>query len=228
MKGKLVSDISDIDEILEEIREYKIVDSVEIVSRKQPVSYGLGRQKQIALIDYGAKDNIVNSLLKRGVSVAIYPAKTDASIILATRPDGILLSNGPGNPEDCVEEIETLKRLFKTNIPILGICLGHQLMALANGFKTGKLKYGHRGSNHPVKDLETGKVYITSQNHGYYVLEDSIDPEIAEVSHINLNDGTVEGIRYKNKNVSTVQFHPEACPGPEETAYLFDEFLKLI
>lgn len=133
-----------------------------------------------------------------------------------------------GDPEDCTIEIENLKRLIKTNIPILGICLGHQLMAIANGFKTGKLKYGHRGANHPVKDLETGKVYITSQNHGYYVLEDSIDPEIAEVSHINLNDGTVEGIRYKNKNISTVQFHPEACPGPEETAYLFDEFLGKI
>lgn len=133
-----------------------------------------------------------------------------------------------GNPEDCVEEIETLKKLFKTNIPILGICLGHQLMALANGFKTGKLKYGHRGANHPVKDLETGRVYITSQNHGYYVLEDSIDPEIAEISHVNLNDGTVEGIRYKNKNISTVQFHPEACPGPEDAEYLFDEFIELI
>ena len=133
-----------------------------------------------------------------------------------------------GNPEDCKDEIENLKMLLKADIPILGICLGHQLMALANGFKTGKLKYGHRGANHPVKDLETGKVYITSQNHGYHVLKNSINPEIAEVSHINLNDGTVEGIRYKNKNVSTVQFHPEACPGPQDTEFLFDEFLKLI
>ena len=228
MRGKLVSDILNLDEIINEIKEYKIEKAVEIVSRKQEVRYGTGRAKEIALIDYGAKDNIINSLLRRGVSVVVYPAKTNATMILANRPDGILLSNGPGNPEDCIEEIETLKKLFKTNIPILGICLGHQLMALANGFKTGKLKYGHRGANHPVKDLATGKVYITSQNHGYYVLEDSINPEIAEISHINLNDRTVEGIHYKNKRISTVQFHPEACPGPEETAYLFDEFIKLI
>lgn len=228
MKGKLVSDISNLEEILEEVKEYKIENPVDIVTRKKEIMYGAGRAKQVALIDYGAKDNIVNSLLKRGVSVVVYPAKTEARLILATRPDGILLSNGPGDPEDCKEEIEVIKKLCKTNIPIFGICLGHQLMALANGFQTGKLKYGHRGANHPVKDLETGKVYITSQNHGYYVLENSIDPEVAEVSHINLNDGTVEGIRYKEKNIFTVQFHPESCPGPEDTAYLFDEFLELI
>ena len=228
MKGKLVSDISNIEEIVEEIKSYKIEDAVDIVTRKKEATYGAGRAKQIALIDYGAKDNIINSLLRRGVSVVVYPAKTDASMILATRPDGILLSNGPGDPEDCKEEIETLKRLYKTNIPILGICLGHQLMALATGCKTGKLKYGHRGANHPVKDLATGKVYITSQNHGYYVLEDSIDPEIGEVSFINLNDRTVEGIRYKDKNIFTVQFHPESCPGPEDTSYIFDEFIDFI
>lgn len=133
-----------------------------------------------------------------------------------------------GDPETCVEQIETIKKLYKTNIPILGICLGHQLLALSIGAKTAKLKYGHRGANHPVKDLKTNKVYITSQNHGYYVIDTSIDPEIAEVSHINLNDGTVEGIRYKNKKIFTVQFHPEACPGPEDTAYIFDQFIDMI
>lgn len=228
MKGKLVSDISNLDEIIDEIKRYKIEDAVKTVTRKKEVTYGSGRAKQIALIDYGAKDNIINSLLKRGVSVAVYPAQTDASMILATRPDGIMLSNGPGDPEDCKEEIENLKKIYKTNIPVFGICLGHQLMALANGFQTGKLKYGHRGANHPVKDLETGKVYITSQNHGYYVLEESINPEIAEVSFVNLNDNTVEGIRYKNKNIFTVQFHPESCPGPEDTAFLFDKFIELV
>ena len=155
MKGKVVSDISDLNEILKEIKEYKIENAVETVSRKQQVTYGSGRAKQVALIDYGSKDNIINSLLRRGVSVAVYPARTNATMILANRPDGILLSNGPGNPENCEEEIENLKKLYKTNIPIFGICLGHQLMALANGFKTGKLKYGHRGANHPVKDLQT-------------------------------------------------------------------------
>lgn len=131
-----------------------------------------------------------------------------------------------GNPEDCKIGIETVKELYKSDIPILGICLGHQLMALATGAKTAKLKYGHRGPNHPVKDLKKDRIYITSQNHGYYVKEDSIKKDIAEISYINLNDGTVEGLRYKNKNISTVQFHPEACPGPEDTSYIFDEFLN--
>lgn len=141
---------------------------------------------------------------------------------------GIVLSNGPGDPEDCEIAIKTVKELYKSDIPILGICLGHQLMALATGSKTAKLKYGHRGPNHPVKDLKEGRVHITSQNHGYYVTEDSINKDIAEVSHINLNDGTVEGLSYKNKKIFTVQFHPEACPGPEDSAYIFDEFLDLI
>ena len=133
-----------------------------------------------------------------------------------------------GDPEDCGIAIQTTKDLYKKDIPILGICLGHQLMALATGAKTAKLKYGHRGPNHPVKDLNTNKVHITSQNHGYYVKDDSIDEKIAEISHINLNDNTVEGLKYKNKKIFTVQFHPEACPGPEDSSYIFDEFLKII
>ena len=133
-----------------------------------------------------------------------------------------------GDPEDCGIAIQTAKDLYKKDIPILGICLGHQLMALATGAKTAKLKYGHRGPNHPVKDLNTNKVHITSQNHGYYVKDDSIDEKIAEISHINLNDNTVEGLKYKNKKIFTVQFHPEACPGPEDSSYIFDEFLKII
>lgn len=133
-----------------------------------------------------------------------------------------------GDPEDCEIAIETVKELYKKDIPILGICLGHQLMALATGAKTAKLKYGHRGPNHPVKDLNENRVHITSQNHGYYVKEDSINEKIAEISHINLNDNTVEGLKYKNKKIFTVQFHPEACPGPEDSSYIFDEFLKII
>ena len=133
-----------------------------------------------------------------------------------------------GDPEDCEIAIKTIQKLYSTDIPILGICLGHQLMALATGSQTAKLKYGHRGPNHPVKDLKVNKVYITSQNHGYYVKEDSINKDKAEISHINLNDNTVEGLRYKDKKIFTVQFHPEACPGPEDTSYIFDEFLNLI
>ena len=228
MRGAVVSDINQLEELIEYIKKYKVENVVEKVTSEKAITYGSTKPKQIALLDLGAKHNIINSLLKRGVGVTVYPADTSYEQILARRPDGIMLSNGPGNPEDCVEQIKTIQKLYKTNIPILGICLGHQLMALATGARTGKLKYGHRGANHPVKDLDTNHVYITSQNHGYYVLENSIDPDIAEVSHINLNDGTVEGIRYKNKRIFTVQFHPEACPGPEDTAYIFDEFIRVV
>ena len=155
-------------------------------------------------------------------------AYTKAEEIIAANPDGIMLSNGPGDPKECVEIIEELKKLFATNIPIFGICLGHQLMALANGADTKKMKYGHRGANHPVKDLKTGKVYISSQNHGYMVMEDSLNRDIAEVSFINVNDGTLEGVHYLGKNVMTVQFHPEACPGPNDSEFLFEEFINMM
>lgn len=228
MRGYLTSNIDNMEEIMKKIKEYEIGNVVQKVTSKGAKSYGRTKPKQIALLDFGFKHNIVNSLLRRDVGVTVYPADTSAEMILATRPDGIMLSNGPGDPENCKDQIETLKKLYKTNIPILGICLGHQLMGIATGAKTAKLKYGHRGPNHPVKDLETGRVYITSQNHGYYIVEDSINPDVAEVSHINLNDGTVEGLKYKNKNIFTVQFHPEACPGPEDTEYIFDEFINMV
>lgn len=226
MKGYVTSSIDNMDEIMKRIKEYEVGQVVKKVTTKQIMSYGKSNEKQIVLMDYGFKHNIVNSFLKRGVGVTVCPSNTTIDKILALKPDGILLSNGPGNPENCQDEINIIKELTKTSIPILGICLGHQLTALAHGFQTAKLKYGHRGPNHPVKDLNDGKVYITSQNHGYYVVADTVNSEIAEVSHINLNDNTVEGIRYKNKNIFTVQFHPEACPGPEDTAYIFDNFVK--
>ena len=197
-----------------------------MVSTKRPYVIGDGDYK-IALLDFGCKANIIRELLKRNCTIYVYPQDSSKDAILECKPDGILLSNGPGDPEDCKIAIDTVKELYKTDIPILGICLGHQLMALATGAKTAKLKYGHRGPNHPVKDLKTDRVYITSQNHGYYVTDDSVDKDTAEVSFINLNDGTVEGLSYKNKKIFTVQFHPEACPGPEDTSYIFDEFLKL-
>lgn len=225
MKGCLVSDIQDLDDIHKKIKEYEIKDVVNEVTSKTVKVYGKGKPKRVALLDYGFKHNIVNSLLKRDVEVVIFPATSTAEQVLSVDPDGIMLSNGPGNPEDCKFQINTAKELYKSDIPIFGICLGHQLMALANGFKSAKLKYGHRGPNHPVKDLAADRVYITSQNHGYYILEDSIDEKKASISHINLNDGSVEGIKYKNKNIFTVQFHPEAAPGPQDTAYLFDDFL---
>ncbi len=226
MKGYVTSSLENMAEIMQKIKEYEVGQVVKQVSIKQPVLYGKNYEKQIVLLDYGFKHNIVNSFLKRNVGVTVCPSTTSIDRILTLKPDGILLSNGPGDPENAQAEINVIRELCKTNIPILGICLGHQLMALAHGFKTAKLKYGHRGPNHPVKDLSSGRVYITSQNHGYYVVEDSVRSEVAEVSHVNLNDGTVEGIRYRDKNVFTVQFHPEACPGPEDMGYIFDEFVR--
>ena len=228
MRGYVTSNISNIDGIMEKIKAYEVGKVVDQVTSREIKVYGKGKNIRIALMDYGFKHNIVNSLLKRGAEVTVFPANTPAEKVIALKPDGIMLSNGPGDPKDCTVQIENVKKLYNTNIPILGICLGHQLMGIANGAKTAKLKYGHRGPNHPVKDLKEDRVHITSQNHGYYIVEESVNKDIAEVSHINLNDGTVEGLRYKNKDIFTVQFHPEACPGPEDTAYIFDEFIDLV
>ncbi|MBE5960096.1 MAG: carbamoyl phosphate synthase small subunit [Lachnospiraceae bacterium] len=186
------------------------------------------RHFKVALMDFGSKKNIEHNLLKRGCEVTVYPAGTKAEEVLKANPDGIMLSNGPGDPAECVEIIEEIKKMYDSNVPIFAICLGHQLMALANGFKTTKMKYGHRGANHPVKDLETGRVYLSSQNHGYVVVEDTIDSEKAEVRFINANDKTIEGLRYKGKNIFTVQFHPEACAGPQDSEFLFDEFMNMM
>lgn len=228
MKGYITSNISNMDDIMKKIKEYEVGNVVDEVTSKDIKVYGRGKSKKVALMDYGFKHNIVNSLLKRDCEVTVFPANTPAEKVIGMKPDGIMLSNGPGDPEDCIFQIKNVKKLYSTDIPILGICLGHQLMGLATGAKTAKLKYGHRGPNHPVKDLKEGRVHITSQNHGYYIVGDSVDSKIAEISHINLNDGTVEGLRYKNKKIYTVQFHPEACPGPEDTAYIFDEFIKMM
>ncbi len=160
--------------------------------------------------------------------MTVYPCDTKAEDILKTNPDGIMLSNGPGDPKENVEIIKEIRKLYESNVPIFAICLGHQLMALATGADTYKLKYGHRGGNHPVKDLSTGRVYISSQNHGYAVDTDSLDPNIAVPAFVNVNDGTNEGLKYTGKNIFTVQYHPEACPGPQDSSYLFDRFLKMM
>jgi carbamoyl-phosphate synthase small subunit len=209
-----------------EIKRYEIKNPVEKVTTRE-VLYFKGSGSRVALIDYGIKQNIVRSLLKRNCEVYTFPAWASPEEILAVKPDGIMLSNGPGDPKDCVKEINTIKGLIGKK-PIFGICLGHQLTALANNADTGKLKYGHRGCNHPVKDLKKDLTYITSQNHGYTILEETIDESRMEVSHRNMNDGTIEGVRYKDVPVFTVQFHPEAAPGPADTAYLFNEFMELM
>lgn len=187
-----------------------------------------GRGLKVALMDFGAKDNIARSLAARGCEVTVYPALTSAEEILGSGADGVMLSNGPGDPKECVSIIEELKKLYASDMPVFAICLGHQLMALATGADTYKMKYGHRGGNHPVKDLATGRVYISSQNHGYVVDTEHLDPAVAVPAFVNVNDGTNEGLSYTGKNIFTVQFHPEACCGPQDSGYLFDRFIEMM
>ncbi len=198
------------------------------VLQTQSAQPGAQAGKRVALLDFGAKDNIAASLAGRGCEVTVYPAGTRAEEIIADKPDGIMLSNGPGDPKECTEIIKEIKKLYDSDIPIFAICLGHQLMALATGADTFKMKYGHRGGNHPVKDLKSGRVYISSQNHGYVVDMDKLDPEVAVPAFVNVNDGTNEGLSYTGKNIFTVQFHPEASPGPHDSGYLFDRFIDMM
>ena len=179
-------------------------------------------------MDFGAKRNIARSLNERGCQVTNYPALTTAEEILADQPDGIMLSNGPGDPKECTSIIQEVKKLYDSQVPIFAICLGHQLMALATGADTHKMKYGHRGGNHPVKDLKTGRVYISSQNHGYVVATETLDERVARPAFVNVNDQTNEGLEYIGKNIFTVQFHPEACPGPQDSSYLFERFIEMM
>lgn len=234
MNGMITTDEDyDINVIIPKLKKYTAGKVVELVTCKEKTilegrDVGAGAGKRVALLDLGAKRNIARALNERGCEVTIFPAMTSAQEIIDDKPDGIMLSNGPGDPKECNTIIEEIKKLYDTEIPIFAICLGHQLMALAVGGDTHKMKYGHRGGNHPVKDLETGRVYISSQNHGYVVDVDKMDADVAETAFINVNDGTVEGVRYKNKNIFTVQFHPEACPGPEDSSYLFDKFMEMM
>ncbi|HPD02902.1 MAG TPA: carbamoyl phosphate synthase small subunit [Eubacteriales bacterium] len=210
-----------------EIKNYKIKNAVESVSTKEVIQFKADNPKyRVALLDFGLKRGIERELVKRGCDVWVFPYNATLSDIQSINPDGIMLSNGPGDPSDNPIIIKNLKEIIKSSIPIFGICLGHQLLALANGFKTHKLKYGHRGANQPVKDLLSGQVYISSQNHGYAVTNESIKSEVAELWFINVNDGTCEGIKYKNAPVMSVQYHPEACSGPLDTSFLFDKFLE--
>lgn len=216
-----------IEEIIPRLKAYTTGKVVEKVScREKYVLEGNG--PKVALLDLGAKRNIARSLNQLGCEVTVYPALTPASEIMASNPDGIMLSNGPGDPKECTSIIEEIKKLYHSEIPIFAICLGHQLMALATGADTHKMKYGHRGGNHPVKDLATGRVYISSQNHGYVVDTDNLDPAVAVPAFVNVNDETNEGLAYTGKNIFTVQFHPEACPGPLDSGYLFERFMKMM
>ena len=180
------------------------------------------------LWDFGAKDNIERELSRRGATVIRMPAESSREEILAQEPDALMLSNGPGDPEEAQNVIAELKKLQADKLPTFGICLGHQLLALAHGFSTFKLKYGHRGANQPVRDLVTDRIFITSQNHGYAVDNDTIDPAVATKRFINSNDGTCEGIDYIDEPTFSVQYHPEACGGPKDTEFLFDRFFDMM
>ncbi len=228
MNGMITTNhYEDLTEVLAKMKAFKVTGVVEATTCKEPCTMGSG-DKKVALYDFGAKNNIARELVKRGCTVTVYPASTPASTIIEGNYDGVMLSNGPGDPEECVDIIKEMQILMKSGLPIFAICLGHQLMALAHGFSTEKLKYGHHGANHPVKDLTTSRVYISTQNHNYVVKDETIDSEVAKPWFINVNDGTLEGLEYIKENIKTVQFHPEACAGPLDTGYLFDEFIKMM
>lgn len=212
---------------LEPLKHYAVTGVVEAVTRREPAVFPAegDLRFRVALLDYGAKNNIIQELRKRGCEVTVLPASTAAEDLLARKPDGVMLSNGPGDPAENVYQIEQIQKLLGT-LPLFGICLGHQLTALAAGGKTYKLKYGHRGVNQPVRALNGPRTYITSQNHGYAVNGDSVAR--GRVSFANANDGTCEGLDYPDLRAFTVQFHPEARGGPLDTAFLFDRFVDLM
>ena len=212
---------------LKPVETYAVVGVVEAVTCKEPTVHpAVGEEMfKVSLLDYGAKNNIIRELQKRGCTVTVLPATTSAEDILTSDPDGVMLSNGPGDPAENVYQIEQIKKLLG-KVPMFGICLGHQLTALAAGGKTYKLKYGHRGVNQPVRDVNGVRTFITSQNHGYAVDSDSI--QTGRLSFANANDGTCEGIDYPDLKAFTVQFHPEACTGPKDTSFLFDRFVELM
>ncbi|WP_018756653.1 carbamoyl phosphate synthase small subunit [Paenibacillus terrigena] len=227
MKGILTTGNMPVEELKEMLGVSEMMrDQVARTSTKGSFS-SPGDGERIVLIDYGAKSGILRELTKRGCDVVVVPHDTTAEEIRRLKPDGIQLSNGPGDPKDVPHAVATLKELLG-EFPIFGICLGHQLFALACGADTTRLKFGHRGGNHPVKELASNRCFITSQNHGYTVLEDSIIGTELEVTHINNNDKSIEGLKHKKYPVFTVQYHPEAAPGPYDNSYLFDQFIEMI
>ncbi|WP_099205063.1 carbamoyl phosphate synthase small subunit [Scatolibacter rhodanostii] len=227
MNGMITADPEKVD--FEKIKAYRVENAVRTVTTKEVYETGdLNGKWHVALLDFGLKENIVRKLASQGAKITVCPALTPVEELRKLNVDGVMLSNGPGDPAEDKEVIENVRQIMQEGIPIFGICLGHQILALAHGFKTEKLKYGHRGGNQPVKDLDTGRVYISSQNHGYAVVAESLDPQIARETFVNVNDGSNEGVEYKDCKAFSVQFHPEACGGPQDTAILFDRFFGMM
>jgi carbamoyl-phosphate synthase small subunit len=229
LRGVLTAERSDVDALAAELGDFPtmtgraLVDEVTCDASYEIAALGEER-RHLAVYDFGVKANILRELAERGTRLTVLPARTPAADCLALPVDGVVLSNGPGDPEPLTGIIDTVRELVAAEIPVLGICLGHQLLGLAMGGQTFKLKFGHHGGNQPVRDLVTGKVAITSQNHGFAVRPDSLPPGCA-VTQLNLNDGTVEGFAVTGKPVFSVQYHPEAAPGPHDASGLFDQFL---
>ncbi len=234
-RGVMNAVISSVDlddeSLVEKARNWPSMDGLELASRvttKEAYDYHTGRGPRIAVYDYGVKLNILRSFAGRECTVRVFPAATPLADVLAWKPDGLFFSNGPGDPRAMPDAVETARRAMEADLPLFGICLGHQLLSLAAGFEVYKMYVGHRGANHPVKNLVTGHVEVTTQNHGFAVHPESINEAQAEVTHVNLNDQTVEGLRFKKFSGLCVQYHPEASPGPHDSHYLFNEFLQEI
>jgi carbamoyl-phosphate synthase small subunit len=227
MKAMITSVDRSIDEVLRILEDTPLAtDQVKQVSTVKPYVVP-GRGYRIVLIDFGMKHGILREFTKRNCHVTVVPYNTSAEEIERLKPDGVMLSNGPGDPKSVPEAIQTIRQLIGV-IPVFGICLGHQLIALASGGDTSKMKFGHRGANQPVKDLRTGRTYITSQNHGYAVDQGSLESTNLQLTQVSLNDETVEGLEHERHPVFSVQYHPESSPGPEDTSHLFDEFLQRV
>ena len=233
MNAIIASDGSKEADLLEEVKKIPSMAGLELsskVSTKEKYTVEADKSiAKVALLDLGVKTNIVRCLTERGCDVTVYPLQTPASEMLSSHPDGIMLSNGPGDPSAMEDTIEQVKQLVDSGVPVFGICLGHQVIALSQGLTTQKMFNGHRGVNHPVKNLLTGKCEVTSQNHGFVVnYKDAEDHKDIEVTHVHLNDKSLAGIQLKNKSVFSVQFHPEASAGPHDSRYLFDQFIQNI
>ena len=228
MKGMItVNDTFDLDEVMLRLKEYKVENSVVKYTSNKKVTI-LGDKHKVAVLDLGSKKDIVSALTKRGCEIVVLSALSTAEEILSENPDGIVISTGPDHPKECSAIVDEIRKLMKTDLPMIGIGLGHLLAAIANGGEVYKLKNGHRGGNYPVKDLSNGHVYISAQNHGYEVDANSLDKNLAKETFVNVNDGTNEGLTYIGKNIFTVQFSPETCAGQNDLGYLYDKFVNMM